>query len=338
MVGHHMRELIFFVFFLMPANISYAASLDEKSINTGLEQVAAGDYLPASDTFDRVVSSAPERPEGYFFKASVFHILKGHIRRKDYYETWRKNTAKALALSEALLEKNPKDTRALLMAGLVEGMRIVDALDNSSYLSAFLRAGAMEKHLEKAVGLESKLYDAYYGLGIYHIRGSTESWVRMFRFFIGDTSEKGRTYLRRAVDGNGWISNSARLALIWALFRVKRFQQARKDVEFLRGRYPKNPLYDIAYAESFFIAEDYTRARAEYERLLSRLNQPKDDIFRLYRQFSKWRILRCDYALGNRKEVSEETEELLTEKHMYASLIEQIRLELKSASGVLTGK
>ena len=338
MVGQHMRALIFFVFFLMPANISYAASLDEKSINTGLEQVASGDYLAASETFDRVIASSQERPEGYFFKASVFHILKGHIQRKDYYETWRKNTEKARSLSEQLLEKNPDDTSALLIAGLTEGMRIVDALNNSSYLTAFLRAGAMEKHLEKAIELDPKLHDAYYGLGIYHIRGSTESWVRMFRFFIGDTSEKGRTYLRRAVDGNGWISNSARLALIWALFRVKRFQQARKDVEFLRGSYPKNPLYDIAYAESFYIAEDYPRARAEYGRLLSRLNQPKDDIFRLYRQFSKWRILRCDYALGNRKEISEETEELLTEKHMYASLIEQIRLEIKSASGVLTGK
>ncbi len=297
-----------------------------------------GDYSAATDTFNRVIPSSPERPEGYFFKASVFHILKGHIRRKDYYETWRKNTEKARSLSEELLDKNPDDTRALLIAGLTEGMRIVDALDNSSYLSAFLRAGAMQKYLGKAVELDPKLHDAYYGLGIYHIRGSTESWVRMFRFFIGDTSELGRTYLRRAVDGNGWITNSARLALVWALYRVKKFKEARKDVEFLRARYPKNALYDIAYAESFFIAEDYPRARAEYVKLKSRLNQPKDDILRLYRQFSEWRIVRCDYALGNHKEVEEETQELLTEKPMYASLIEQIRLELKSASGVLEKK
>ncbi len=335
MTLHYARIFIFFVVFAVLTNPSLGASLDQKSIHKGLEQVAAGDYSAASDTFDQVIASSPERPEGYFFKASVFHILKGHIQRKTYYEIWRKNAAKALALSEALLEKNPKDTRALLLAGLTEGMRIVDALDNSSYLTAFLRAGAMEKHLETALEIDSNIHDAYYGLGIYHIRGSTESWVRMFRFFVGDTSAKGRTYLRRAVDGNGWISNSARLALIWALYRVEKFKAARKDVEYLRTRYPKNVLYDIAYAESYFIAEDYPRARAEYVKLLPRLKQSKNEILRLYRDFSKWRVIRCDYALGKQEEVEEETRELLTEKHMYASLMEQIRLELQSAQGVL---
>ena len=285
-----------------------------------------------------MIASAPGRPEGYFFKATVFHILKGHIRREEYQETWRKNAEKAMALSEALLEKNPEDTRALLLAGLTEGMRIVDALDSSSYLTAFLRAGAMQNHLEKAVELEPELNDAYYGLGIYHIRGSTESWVRMFRFFIGDTSAKGRKYLRRAVDGNGWISNSARLALIWALYRGEKFKEARGDVAYLRARYPKNALYDVAYAEGFFIAEDYPRARAEYVKLLSRLERSKDEISRLYRKFSRWRVIRCDYALGKQEEVDEETRELLTEKHMYSSLMEQIRLELESAAGVLEGR
>ncbi len=338
MIRHYMRAFVFFVILLAPANVSYGAPLDEKSADIGLEQVAAGDYSAALNTFTRITTSSPQRPEGYFFKASVFHILKGHIQRKVYRQNWRKNADKALSLAKDLLNENPKDTRALLIAGLTEGMRIVDALDNSSYFSAFLRAGSMQKYLEKAVELDPKLHDAYYGLGIYHIRGSTESWVRMFRFLIGDTSELGRTYLRRAVDGHGWISNSARLALIWALYRAEKFRQARKDVEFLRARYPKNLLYDIAYAESFFLTDDYPRARAEYVKLKSRLNRPKSDILKLYRQFSEWRIARCDYALGNHKEVKEETEELFTENYMYASLIEQIRLELESASGVLEKK
>ena len=338
MTPHYMRACVFFFVLSVSAGVCHGAPLDEKSIDAGLEQVAAGDYSAASDSFDRVIASAPERPEGYFFKASVFHILKGHIPREDYQETWRKNAEKAMALSEALLEKNPEDTRALLLAGLTEGMRIVDALDSSSYLTAFLRAGAMQNHLEKALELDPKIHDAYYGLGIYHIRGSTESWVRMFRFFIGDTSAKGRAYLRRAVDGKGWLANTARQALIWALYRAKKFQEARGDVEYLLARYPKNVLYDVAYAESFFIAGDYPRARAEYVKLLSRLKEPEDEISGLYREFSKWRVIRCDYALGEQEEVEEETRELLTEKHMYSSLMEQIRLELESASDVLKEK
>ncbi|MCY3825298.1 MAG: hypothetical protein OXG62_15670 [Nitrospinae bacterium] len=49
-------------------------------------------------------------------------------------------------------------------------------------------------------------------------------------------------------------------------------------------------------------------------------------------------MTRCDYARREQKEVEEETRELLTEKHMYSSLMEQIRLELESAAGVLKGK
>ncbi len=338
MASSFARILIFIVVITASANLAHGASLDVKSIDAGLERVAAGDYSAASDTFDRVIASAPGRPEGYFFKASVFHILKGHIRREKYQETWRKNAEKAMALSEALLEKNPEDTRALLLAGLTEGMRIVDALDSSSYLTAFLRAGAMQNHLEKALELDPKLHDAYYGLGIYHIRGSTESWVRMFRFFVGDTSAKGRKYLRRAVDGGGWISITARLDLIWALYRAKKFKEARGDAGYLRARYPENALYDVAYAESFFIAEDYPRARAEYVKLLSRLKGAEDGISGLYREFSRWRVIRCDYASGKHQDVAEETRELLTEKHMYSSLMEQIRLELESAAGMLKEK
>ena len=128
------------------------------------------------------------------------------------------------------------------------------------------------------------------------------------------------------------------MALIWALYRVEKFKEARGDVGFLRARYPQNVLYDIAHAESFFLAEDYPRARAEYVKLLSRLKGAEDEISSLYREFSKWRVIRCDYALGQQEEVEEETRELLTEKHMYSSLMEQIRLELESASGVLKEK
>ncbi len=332
MVAHYLKIIIVFIVFSVSTNVSHGASLDEKSIDLGLGQIAAGDYSEAAGTFDRVIASAPGRPEGYFFKASVFHLLKEHIQRKDYIETWRNNAEKALAICKDLLDSNPKDARALLLAGLTEGMRIVDALDNSSYLIAFLRAGSMEKYLEKAVELDSKLHDAYYGLGIYHVRGSTESWVRMFRFFIGDTSGKGRKYLRRAVEGGKWVSNSARMALFWALLRVEKFKQARKDIGFLRERFPKNVLYDIALAESYFIEKDYARARSEYVRLQSRLAKKESEILTLYRRFAQWRVDRCDYGLGKRKEMNEETEELFTTEHMYASLVEQIRYELQSVS------
>ena len=224
----HAAVLVLLVGLVIAPTPSRGALPQEKLFEEGIENIAAGNYTAALDVLDRALAASPESPEGYFLKASLFHILKAHFARPDYRKQWRENATKAFSLAEKMLEKNENDARALVLTGLVHGMEIVDALHRSKYFSAFGLAGSMNTHLERALEIEPKRHDAYYGLGVYHIRGSTEGWVRLFRFFVGDTSAKGREYLRRAVAGKGWTTNSAQLALVWDLLRVEKFEEARQ--------------------------------------------------------------------------------------------------------------
>ncbi len=334
----HAAVLVLLVGLVIAPTPSRGALPQEKLFEEGIENIAAGNYTAALDVLDRALAASPESPEGYFLKASLFHILKAHFARPDYRKQWRENATKAFSLAEKMLEKNENDARALVLTGLVHGMEIVDALHRSKYFSAFGLAGSMNTHLERALEIEPKRHDAYYGLGVYHIRGSTEGWVRLFRFFVGDTSAKGREYLRRAVAGKGWTTNSAQLALVWDLLRVEKFEEARKEIASLRARYPNNGLYDVAYAESFFVAGDCRRARAEYAALKPGLGRQKEEVAGLYEEFAVWRILRCDHTLGERSERREELQELLEETGRSASLIEQIRTEVAAVNEALGKK
>jgi len=312
-----------------------AASLDEAAVRRGLADASAGDYERALAAFDEVIARAPRRPEGYFFRAAVFQIMKGHFELAPLSEGLLSNANRALALAKEVIRNDPKDARAHLFAGLSYGVLSVEAAHHSRYVTAFIRAKRMVGLLKRALALDPSLEDAYYGLGVYHFQLSRAPWVRLVTWIVKDTGSLGVRYLRRAAERGRWLKTLARVDLVWVLYRERRFGEARETLAPLLERYPGHPLYALARAEGYFIEENYPRAKREYAALHESLKGRPGDYARLYAGFAEWRVVRCDYALGRYAEAGAGARAVMRKPDMNSTLLRQIRLGAASLLEVI---
>lgn len=315
------------IFLTMLSSPAAAASRvpNPAAIRRGLEATAAGRYQDALGIFGCIVADAPGRPEGYFFRAAVYQLMNGHFERPAFREGLERDAGRAIALATDLLKRHPGDARLLLVSGLSNGMLAVYAIHQSHYISAFLQGRKMLRLLDRALAIDPRLEDAYYALGVYHIILSRSPWVRLLALFTGDTAEEGLADLRRVVERGDWLKTLARVELVWALYKEERFEEGRRALAPLLARYPDNPLYGLAYAEGYFMAGDYVRARREYAALEKRLGAKKDDYARLYAHFAEWRVVRCDFALGRYARAGAGARAVLEKPDMNSTLLRQVR-------------
>lgn len=304
------------VFFLWTVSISFsspvfsavplapafsAGSLDEVRVQKGLEYTAAGRYKEALEQFDKVVAAAPDRPEGYLFRAAVYQVLVRHFDRPAYIQGFKANSNNAIVKSQLLLQKNPKDAVAHMFLGLASGIMAVDAAQNHSFLTAIKHGMKTTGSLQRAIELDPNLEDAYYGLGLYLFWKSRSAFIRLLTDFqvLDDTKNRGVAYLRRAAKKGKYLKTLAQLELVWALYKEKRFPEARRELQPLLAQYPDQPLYSFAMAEGFFLEKKYKTAKKRYTALARKLSGRTDDFGRLYAYFAEWRIVRSNYELGN---------------------------------------
>ena len=296
---------------------------DEAALGRGIEAAAAGRYEEALGVFGRFAGRHPAQPEGHFFRAAVYQLLKGHFDLPAYRRGLEESLARALEAAGGIMRREPGDARAHFFAGLAHGIRAVEAMNEYRYLDALLDGRRMVALLERALALDPGLTDAYYALGVYRVRRAQVFWLRPF---LGEDLAGGIGMLRRAAEGGRWLGALARVDLVWALYREERYDEARRELAPLAARYPGHPLYALARAEGYFLQRDYPKARAEFAALREKLGGRADRFSRFYGRFAQWRVARCDFALGRFAEAGSAAREVMEAPDMNSSLLRQVRL------------
>ncbi|MBI3128232.1 MAG: tetratricopeptide repeat protein [Candidatus Tectomicrobia bacterium] len=311
---------------LLPAA---SRAMNEEALLRGAEAAAAGRFEDALLVFDRLAREYPDRPEGPFFRAAVYQFLKGHFELPDYKKGMEESLALAISLAEERMRRDPADARAHFFAGLAHGIRAVEAVSDWNYLSAIAEGQRMVHLLERALALDPGLVDAYYGLGVYRVRMAQ---VPVMRPLMGASLDEGLGMLRRAAAGGRWMAALARVDLAWALYREERYDEARRELAPLLDRYPRHPLYQLAWAEGYFLARDYPKAREQFSSLQGNLSGKPDRFSHFYGRFAQWRVARCDYAMGRYAEAGVAAREVMDAPDMNSSLLRQVR---KGAAAML---
>jgi tetratricopeptide (TPR) repeat protein len=302
-----------------------AASPLEAGIRRGLRATAAGGYEEALREFEGVVKKAPGDPRGYFFLASVYSILAGHFEDPPFREGFEKNAARAAALAEERIKAAPKDAEAYLLGGLAAGMRALAASRRKSYVRALIRSLKTKRYLERAIALNPKLEDAYYGLGLYYFWRTRAKWLRDLAPLLGDTGDTGIRYMRRAARGGRWLRDLARIELVYAFYADNKFADARVVLAGLIGDYPDQPHYRFAHAEGYFVKKKYKRARAMFRRLRGRFRHIEGRVEGFYADYAEWRIARCDYRLGDKEAARRGAERVAAKPDLGSPLIRRVR-------------
>ena len=252
------------------------------------------DYPAAGRAFSEMVRIAPDRPEGYLFRAtntwfeSLFkkRLLSTSLYSRDeFYEQkektvdpavdhkFRADLQKAIALGQARVAANPKDVDALYYLGAAHGsLAGYEASMARAFMSA-LRHGSKSVELhEKVIGLDPKFADAYLSIGMYHyVVGSLPLPVKLLVAIGGVRGSKkdGLAELERVVREGRRNADDARVILIGLYMREGRREDALTLLRELGAKYPLNYILALEEGHTLVQLGRHEEAYAVFERLLA---------------------------------------------------------------------
>lgn len=260
----------------------------------GFEALYSLDYAAAGRHFDELVRLAPDRPEGYLFRAtntwfkSLFEsrLLSTSLYSNDEFyaqkekkvdpavdKSFRADVQKAIALAEERVRRDPKDVEALYYLGAAHGsLGGYEASMARAFFSALKHGSKSVELHERVVKLDPDFADAYLTIGMYHyVVGSLPFFVKALAAIGGvrGSRKEGLAELERVVAAGRRNADDARVILSGLYAREKRLEDSLRMTRELKARYPQNFILGLEEANTLVKLARFDEAYAAFERLAS---------------------------------------------------------------------
>jgi tetratricopeptide (TPR) repeat protein len=217
----------------------------------GIDNLYGLEIDKAAATFDSVCHMAPTDPRGYFFKSMVNFWLFALRRNQDDYDTFMDESDKVISACESILESDEDNPVATFYLGGIYGYRGMAHQANGSMFKAVTEGRKGYIYLEEAVALDSTLYDAQMGFGLFRYMIAKAprslSWIASVLGFSGDL-EGGLALLKHAAEKGLYTKTEAAYYLAQFLFAEHRQDEAFHYMRMVIDRYPDNTLFLLTLA------------------------------------------------------------------------------------------
>lgn len=250
------------------------------------------EYAAAARSFESYVRLAPDRPQGYLFRAtnvwlkSLFdqRLLSTSLySRDDYYAqkertvdavvdaAFRADVKRAIELGEARVKASPKDADALYYLGAAHGALGGYEATMAHAFFAALRNGsrALDLH-EKVLKLDPAYADAYLTIGMYHyVVGSLPFAVKIAAAMGGvrGTKRDGLAELERAAKQSRRVGDDVRVILVSLYARENRLADSLAMLDELKEKYPVNYIVGLERANTLVKMKRFDEAYASFAAL-----------------------------------------------------------------------
>lgn len=260
----------------------------------GFNAVFSLDYAAAAKAFDEIVRIAPDRPQGYLYRAtntwfkSLYdqRLLSTSLYSQDGFyaqkekkpnpavdKAFRADIASAIAVAEASIKTNPKDVDALYYLGAAHGaLGGYEASVARAFLSALKHGNRSVDLHEKVLKLDPKYNDAYLTVGVYHyVVGSLPFAVKILVALGGvkGSRKDGLVELERAAKNGLRVGDEARVILVGLYARENRLDQSLAVLRELRAKYPANYVISIEEANTLVRLKRYDEAYEAFDGILA---------------------------------------------------------------------
>jgi tetratricopeptide (TPR) repeat protein len=249
-------------------NIAAQTNIHAK-ISSGLEALYNFNFKTSNKAFDNIISKYPDNPAGYYYK-SIRHLWfyldsKNEIDLLNFISL----TDTAILKAEAILKTDSSDEFSLYILGSAYANRTFAFTRDESYFDAVIAARKFHSCFDELLNKDSLYYDAYTGKGLFNfaISQAPQTWTWAINL-AGMTGDKrlGLNYLEVAskkgklsrVDAQFYLSQ------IYSEFLLK-YQEAKKILNDLTFRYPKNLLFKFALANLQVKTYDLVNASRNYK-------------------------------------------------------------------------
>ena len=298
---HLISRLVFIILFsLLIFNLSINPQSKLKSqISTGLTALYNFNFKTAEKTFDDIIKIDPENPAGYHYKSisSLWFYLDS---KSDYdLENFYAYSDTAIEKAEIFLDKDSSDVFVLYILGSVYANRTFAFTRDENYFDAIFAASKFYSFFNDLLTFDSLYYDAYMGKGLYNFAISqapqTWSWALSLSGMTGD-KQAGLDYLEIASKKGQLSKIDAKfyLSQIYSEFLLK-FSEAKRILDDLNARFPKNLLFRYALANLYLKKYDLMNASRIYKSVLL----SPDTNFTQLKNYAGLALGDIEYSLGN---------------------------------------
>jgi tetratricopeptide (TPR) repeat protein len=286
----------------------------------GVQHLYSLDFSASEASFRSLAKDYPDNPDYWNALASSYWLKTLHDQQKLNMESFsskdrfgtmdsndtvtdaeekqlRDTVDKALATAEAMLKKDPKNTRALYAKGASYAtLASFEATIRRSWLSAARKAKTARNLHKEVLKLDPNFNDARTSVGIYNYAVGSLSWgARVLVGVVGlggDGKEAGIKDLEIAAAKGARAAVDAKMLLVVVYSREQQYDKTLKLLEELHGRYPRNFILEMSKASLYGKMARWDLATKSYRQIIEKIASRKDG-------YERMRIEKVYYDLAN---------------------------------------
>jgi tetratricopeptide (TPR) repeat protein len=234
-------------------------------------------FEEASVQFQELIDWYPYHPIGYFYQGAVCHSRI--LDREDYQfaDQFYQNMDKTIYLADSLQHIRQNDSWILFYQGSAFLYRSFQKAKTGSWFSSYRDARRGVNRLEKALVVDSLLYDAYLGIGSFKYWKSARANFLLWLPFISDEREKGIKLVVEAVKKGQFVNSVGKDQLCWILMDKGDYAEAFKIARENSESYPDSRFYKWTLASAAFMAAQWGLSDELYRKLLGEVRLLPDN-------------------------------------------------------------
>ena len=247
---------------------AYVSEVDSL-IGRGIDQSIRQNYAEAESTFSKIIRLEKNHPRGYFFLAAVVQSKMMDFETDRWEESFLSLLKKAEHYAKKLIKQNKQNAWAHFYLGSVFSYRAFYNGKSKEYISAIKYGLAGISSLEKAIKLDSTVYDAYFGIGSYKYWRS--KLTRYFNWLplISDERKPGIEMVKLSAQKGKYTKYAAINELTWILIDDGKVTEALKWAKLGLQNYPHSRFFLWGAAKSYYNLNQFNRALEYYNIILT---------------------------------------------------------------------
>jgi tetratricopeptide (TPR) repeat protein len=246
-------------------------------IERGIELTVTNQFDEACQLYEGMIENYPDYPAGYFYYGATLQAQM--LDEEDYKDAnhFYDLMDRAINLNDSLMNNGSADAWAIFYGGSACLYRGFMKMKEGRWFASYKDASRGVGLLEKAVAIDSTLYDAYLGIGSYRYWKSAKADFLTWLPFIADHRREAISMIRQAIEKGLFVKYVGRDQLVWILMDYGDFETALKLAGENYRDYPRSRFFRWTLASAAFRSGELAQSYGLYQQLLEEVKQLPDN-------------------------------------------------------------
>ncbi len=279
-------------------------------IQKGIRATVLQQYQLANSYFDTLRSFLKDDPRPDFYQAAALQSKMMDFESYGEEPEFFRLIEKVISSTEKQIEQNPNEAKGYFFKGGAYCYRGYYYAKRKDYARGLRDSITGIKYLEKAVNIDSTLYDAYLAIGTYkYYRGRLTQYVNWLPF-VSDQSKEGLEMIHKSIEKGRYSRAAAINGLIWLDIDEKKYKRAIQTALKMLNEYPASRFFLWPLTGAYFKAGYYKKSIDVYRDLQgSYQNEEKNNHYN--EMICGYKMMKAYEKLDKPEEVCEISNQLL---------------------------